>query len=155
MDAIDAKRNNRYSVTSFLTTPLAHQLMYYVYIRVAVQGAFSRHSSIYRVIFHNALKQRITVLTPIRSKITYYMYVGFVSDGCFLVLHLFIALFYIYVLKANNCGSAMQDGIGAARRRPHRTPSLTKSTSDCAVLLRSRHTKRSDIMSERYLLCEC
>ena len=49
----------------------------------------------------------------------------------------------------------MQDGIGAARRRPHRTPSLTKSTSDCAVLLRSRHTKRSDIMSERYLLCEC
>ena len=29
------------------------------------------------------------------------------------------------------------------------------STSDCAVLLRSRHTKRSDIMSERYLLCEC
>ena len=47
LDAIDAKRNNRYSVTSFLTTPLAHQLMYYLYIRVAVQGAFPCHSSQY------------------------------------------------------------------------------------------------------------
>ena len=45
-----------------------------------------------------------------------------------------------------------ENGIGAARRRPHRTP---KSTSDCAVLLRSRRTKCGGIMSERYLLCEC
>ena len=44
---------------------------------------------------------------------------------------------------------------GVARRRPHRTPSLTKSTSDCAMLLRSRRTKRGDIMSECTLLCEC
>ena len=44
-----------------------------------------------------------------------------------------------------------EDGIGAARRRPHRTPSLTKSTSDCAMLLRSRRTKRGGIMSARYL----
>ena len=43
-----------------------------------------------------------------------------------------------------------EDGIGAARRRPHRTPSLTISTSDCAVLLRSRRTKRGGIMSERH-----
>ena len=48
LDAIDAKRNNRYSVTSFLTTPRACQLMYYVYIRVVILGVFSRHSSQYR-----------------------------------------------------------------------------------------------------------
>ena len=39
---------------------------------------------------------------------------GLLFKGLFRVIHLFIALFYIYVLKANNCGSAMQDGIGAA-----------------------------------------
>ena len=40
---------------------------------------------------------------------------------------------------------------GGARRRPHRAPSLTKSTSDCDVLLRSSHTKRSGIMREMSL----
>ena len=44
-----------------------------------------------------------------------------------------------------------EDGIGAARRRPYRTPSLTISTSDCAMLLRSRRTKRGGIMSVRHL----
>ncbi len=42
-------------------------------------------------------------------------------------------------------------GVGGARRRPHRVPSLTKSTSDCAVLLRSRRTKRSGIIREMSL----
>ena len=37
------------------------------------------------------------------------------------------------------------------RRRANRTPSLTMSTSDCAVLLRSRRTKRGGIISERHL----
>ena len=37
------------------------------------------------------------------------------------------------------------------RRRPYRALRLTNSTSDCAVLLRSRHTKRSGIMRARYL----
>ncbi len=37
------------------------------------------------------------------------------------------------------------------RRRAKRTPSLTDSTSDCAILLRSRRTKRSGITRERYL----
>ena len=40
---------------------------------------------------------------------------------------------------------------GGARRRPLRAPSLTISTSDCDVLLRSSHTKRSGIIRERYL----
>ena len=44
-----------------------------------------------------------------------------------------------------------EDRIRAARRRPYRTPSLTISTSDCAVLLRSRRTKRGGIMSVRHL----
>ena len=44
-----------------------------------------------------------------------------------------------------------EDGIGAARRRPHRTPSLTKCTSDCAMLLRSWRTKRGGIIRERHL----
>ena len=44
-----------------------------------------------------------------------------------------------------------EDEIGAARRRPYRTPSLTTSTSDCAVLLRSRRIKRGGIISERHL----
>ena len=45
-----------------------------------------------------------------------------------------------------------EDGIGAARRRPHRTPSLTICTSDCAVLLRSRRKKRGGITrGGRYL----
>ena len=44
-----------------------------------------------------------------------------------------------------------EDGIGAARRRPHRTPSLTKNTSDCAVLLATAwRTKRSGIIRGRY-----
>ena len=46
-------------------------------------------------------------------------------------------------------------GVGGARRRPHRAPSLTISTSDCAVLLRSWRTKRSGIMREMSLLCAC
>ena len=46
-------------------------------------------------------------------------------------------------------------GVGGARRRPHRAPSLTDSTSDCAVLLRSRRTKRSGIIREMSLLCAC
>ena len=37
------------------------------------------------------------------------------------------------------------------RRRANRTPSLTMSTSDCAVLLRSWRTKRGGIISERHL----
>ena len=44
-----------------------------------------------------------------------------------------------------------EDGFGAARRRPHRTPSLTICTSDCAMLLRSRRTKRGGITRGRYL----
>ena len=46
-------------------------------------------------------------------------------------------------------------GVGGARRRPHRASSLTISTSDCAVLLRSWRTKRSGIMREMSLLCAC
>ena len=42
-------------------------------------------------------------------------------------------------------------GVGGARRRPHRASSLMVSTSDCAVLLRSRRTKRSGIMREMSL----
>ena len=45
-------------------------------------------------------------------------------------------------------------GVGGARRRPYRASSLTISTSDCDVLLRSSHTKRSGIMREMSLLCE-
>ena len=45
-------------------------------------------------------------------------------------------------------------GVGGARRRPHRASSLMVSTSDCAVLLRSWRTKRSDITREMSLLCE-
>ena len=37
------------------------------------------------------------------------------------------------------------------RRRANRTPSLTTSTSDCAMLLRSRRTKRGGITRGRYL----
>ena len=37
-------------------------------------------------------------------------------------------------------------GVGGAGRRPHRASSLTISTSDCAVLLRSWRTKRSGII---------
>ena len=40
---------------------------------------------------------------------------------------------------------------GGARRRPLRAPSLTISTSDCDVLLRSSHTKRSGIIREMSL----
>ena len=39
-------------------------------------------------------------------------------------------------------------GTGGARHRPYRAPNLTDSTSDCDVLLRSSHTKRSGIMRE-------
>ena len=42
-------------------------------------------------------------------------------------------------------------GVGGARRRPHRASSLTISTSDCAVLLRSWRTKRGGIMREMSL----
>ena len=42
-------------------------------------------------------------------------------------------------------------GVGGAGRRPHRAPSMMKSTSDCDVLLRSCHTKRSGIMREMSL----
>ena len=41
--------------------------------------------------------------------------------------------------------------VRAARRREKRTPNLTDSTSDCAILLRSRRTKRSGITRGRYL----
>ncbi len=44
-----------------------------------------------------------------------------------------------------------EDGTRAARRRAKRMPSLTDSTSDCAVLLRSWRTKRSGITRGRYL----
>ena len=40
---------------------------------------------------------------------------------------------------------------GGAGRRPHRAPSMTISTSDCDVLLRSSHTKRSGISREMSL----
>ena len=42
-------------------------------------------------------------------------------------------------------------GVGGARRRPHRASSLTISTGDCDVLLRSSHTKRSGISREMSL----
>ena len=42
------KRNNRYSVTSFLTVPRACQLTYVLYVRVAVSTALPCSSSIYR-----------------------------------------------------------------------------------------------------------
>ena len=41
--------------------------------------------------------------------------------------------------------------VRAARRRENGAPSLTDSTSDCAVWVRSWRTKRSGIISERYL----
>ena len=31
-DAIDAKRNNRYSVTAFLTTPIRSKITYHLYV---------------------------------------------------------------------------------------------------------------------------
>ncbi len=98
------------------------------------------------------------------------VYVGFCSSRTFLAIHLNIALTW----RVDGCVGVilrqivapetktnsertykryvqLKNGIGAARRRPHRTPSLTKSTSDCAVLLRSRRTKRGGIMSEWHL----
>ena len=42
--------------------------------------------------------------------------------------------------------------VGAARRRPYRASDLTYSTSDCAMLLRSRRTKRSGIIREMALV---
>ena len=76
LDAIDARRNNRYSVTAFLTVPRACQLTYVLYVRVVILGVLSRHSSIWRDFLLRYVKQT-TVSTPNRSKITYYLYVGF------------------------------------------------------------------------------
>ena len=45
--------------------------------------------------------------------------------------------------------------VRAARRRENGAPSLTDSTSDCAVWVRSWRTKRSDISREMPYLCEC
>ena len=48
-----------------------------------------------------------------------------------------------------------EDGIGVAKRRPQRAPSgspCVRSTSDCAVLLRSRRTKRSGTAFSRFVL---
>ena len=81
----------------------------------------------------------------------------FLSFGrVFLVLHLNIAVFmsekkYAKLIQGVLINGMCLFGVGGARRRPHRASSLTISTSDCAVLLRSWRTKRSGIMSERYL----
>ena len=80
LDAIDAKRNNRYSVTSFLTTPLAHQLMYYLYIRVAVQGAFPCHSSQYCA--QSCMFNLRIAAKPRSCQLTYVLYVGFCFKPC-------------------------------------------------------------------------
>ena len=48
LDAIDARRNNRYSVTAFLTAPRACQLTYVLYVMVVILEVLSRHSSIWR-----------------------------------------------------------------------------------------------------------
>ena len=80
VDAIDAKRNNRYSVTSFLTTPLAHQLMYYLYIRVAVQGAFPCHSSQYCA--QSCMFNLRIAAKPRSCQLTYVLYVGFCFKPC-------------------------------------------------------------------------
>ena len=45
--------------------------------------------------------------------------------------------------------------VRAARRRENGAPSLTDSTSDCAVWVRSWRTKRSGIMRKSPYLCEC
>ena len=92
-------------------------------------------------------------------------------ERLFLVLHLFgellYRLLYINLPFYKNCvlfikliqgvlinGICLFD-VGGAGRRPHRAPSLTKSTSDCAVWLRSGRIKRSGIMREMSLLCAC
>ena len=82
------------------------------------------------------------------------VYVGFCSSRTFLAIHLNIALTkprrnLCYRLTSNY--ATLKTEHEPQRRRANRTPSLTISTSDCAVLLRSRRTKRGGIMSERHL----
>ena len=55
---------------------------------------------------------------------------------------------HVYALARHSFG----DGTGVAGRRPQRTPSLMIGTSDCGILLRSRHTKRSDTAFSRFVL---
>ena len=45
MDAIDAKRNNRYSVTLFLTTPIRSKITYYMYVGFCCGWVFPCSSS--------------------------------------------------------------------------------------------------------------
>ena len=69
-------------------------------------------------------------------------------DGCKrrLVGAIYEHLFGAYLLAV--CAYSK---LRVARRRANRAPSLTISTSDCAVLLRSWRTKRSGIMREMSL----
>ena len=54
-DAIDAKRNNRYSVTAFLTTPIRSKITYHLYVGFCFGWVFPCFSSIYRG-FYNRTK---------------------------------------------------------------------------------------------------
>ena len=56
--------------------------MYYMYIRVAEQGAFSCHSSQYCGQFLTFNNLHLTASMPIRYKITYALYVGFWFKPC-------------------------------------------------------------------------
>ena len=55
MDAIDAKRNNRYSVTSFLTTPIRSKITYYLYVGFCFGWVFPCSASQYRIIYNQNL----------------------------------------------------------------------------------------------------
>ena len=75
---------------------------------------------------------------------------GLPFKHCFLVLHLNIAFYKRVLIQGVLINGMCQfaDGTRAAGRREKRTPSLTNSTSDCAVWVRSWRTKRSGIIRE-------
>ena len=64
----------------------------------------------------------------------------------------FIQIARFYESKIINGMCLFVDGTRAARRREKRAPSLTDSTSDCAVWVRSWRTKRSGTAFSRFVL---
>ena len=152
MDAIDAKRNNRYSVTLFLTTPIRSKITYYVYVGFCFGWVFPCSSSIYRGFTNDTISKRTykrTVQLRRRDK---------TADAS-----LWSGLFDVHSFKGHlftdcACSERTYSRYVQLRRRntsrnggEQISAELDGCTSDCAVLLRSRRTKRGGIMSERYL----
>ena len=84
--------------------PRSCQLMYYLYIRVAVSVALSCSSSQYRIF------KKDTIISARACQLTYYLYVGFCLGWVFPCSSSVLSLIFIYVIMflANNCGTGAE-----------------------------------------------